>query len=86
MMTKRVPGRGVSAAEKKRRSAPLREWCAKFGRGAITHLTDETGLTFAAASRIVHGSAAPRPETAAKIERATGGAVRAAALVGLEAA
>lgn len=76
----------VSAAEKKRRSAALRAWCKQRGKGAITFLAREVPLTWAGASRIVHGKAAPRPETASAIERATEGAVRAAVLLGLEAA
>lgn len=76
----------VSQAEKKRRSAALRRWCATYGKGAITYLSREVPLTFAGASRIVHGSAAPRPDTAARIEKATKGAVRAVVLLGLEAA
>lgn len=72
--------------EKERLGAPLRAWCKAYGPGALTHLHKETGLTFAAISRIRDGVSAAKPSTARLIEAATRGSVRAAALLGLEAA
>lgn len=66
-----------------RTKSVLRAWCDARGRGAITYLARETGRTWAAMHRIVEGRAQPRAETAKAIERATDGAVSAAALLGL---
>lgn len=74
---------------KRSRTRPIPElvdWCEKHGVGAVTFLHLKTGLTYAAVHRIVRGRAQPKPETAKKIARATGGEVSAAALLGLKAA
>lgn len=70
-------------AEIRRRTEGLRRWRDRFGLGAITHLEHETGLTFAAVSRIVRGKAQATTETAQAIERATGGDVKASEILGV---
>lgn len=62
----------------------LSEWCEKEGRGALTRLTKATGLTFAAVSRVVKGTAQARADTAKKLSDATGGAVSAASILGID--
>lgn len=67
---------------RKRNTEAIRRWAHDFGPGAKTFLSKRTGLTFAAASRIVDGKAQPSPETARLIEAAIG--VSAAEVLGIE--
>ncbi len=69
--------------ETRRRTEGLRRWCEARGRGAISFLALETGRTFAAIARVVHGRAQPNTETALAIESATGRDVTAAELLGI---
>lgn len=70
---------------RKRNTASLRAWAKKYDKGATTLLARRTGLTFAAVARIIKGQSQPRPYTAALIERATDGEVKAADLLGVTA-
>lgn len=82
------PSAEERAARKAERLAAIREnteelraWARRRGKGATTLLADKADLTFAAAARIIKGQAQPNPETAKRIERATG--CSAAKLLGI---
>lgn len=65
----------------------LSEYIAKHGTAAKRALADATGLRWATIHDIAEGRSTPKPETAKKIEAATGGDVTAAELLlGTEAA
>lgn len=83
LVERRERAKEARAHARMRNTEQLRAWAERFGKGAITHLARETGLTFAAVSRIVKGLAQPSPENAKAIERATRSEVSAAALLGV---
>lgn len=64
----------------------LSEYIERHGRAAKRDLAEKTGLRWATIHDIARGVSKPRAETAKAIEEATGGAVRATALLGLDAA
>lgn len=62
----------------------LSEYIERHGAAAKRELAEKTGLRWATIHDIAEGRAVPRADTAKKIAEATGGAVSAAALLGLE--
>jgi plasmid maintenance system antidote protein VapI len=62
----------------------LKEWCEKDGRGPSA-LAIHLGISRATFWRLLNrADVIPTPDTAKRIEKATGGKVRAAQLMGLE--
>ncbi len=59
---------------------------ARDKRGALAEIARRVGASHAQVSRVAQGKSRPSPELARKIEAATGGAVTAAALLGVDPA
>lgn len=64
----------------------LSEYLKREGKGAKSRLQRKTGLAYSTIHWIATGATVARPDTAKKIEKATGGAVTAAEILGVEAA
>lgn len=64
----------------------LAEYIEQHGTKAKRDLAQKVGVRWATIHDIARGRAMPRPETAKAIEEATSGAVKAASLLGLDAA
>jgi hypothetical protein len=53
----------------------LSEWCAEYGKGAISRLARKTGLDYKTVHPFAHGAAVKTWRTAKLISEATSGAV-----------
>lgn len=64
----------------------LDEYIQEHGPGTKRRIAEAASLRWATVHDIARGATTPRPATAKAIEKATGGAVSAAELLGLSAA
>lgn len=62
-------------------SMTLRQWLDGQGEGAMTRLVRDSGLTWPAVAAVVKGTSMPGLDTAAALEKATGGAVTMASIL-----